>query len=186
MAQQGAHRLRIASTLYLDATAQPIHQLGGRRDTEVRGEQNLFDLLPGVLVDIVSGEQREQALTEGVIASRESLAKSVQATLGRLGSLDLPDRLRGNRLRGNRLFSIRVGFWLVQHAGCDIGDASPRCVTRNRIVVSNARGVINAGPRLVGRGGGRPPPTHESDARANDETKKHDGDHYVPGQRLHS
>ena len=45
--------------------AQPLDDLGGRRDADVGGEQGLLDLLPVVLGELLAGEDGEQAAAEG-------------------------------------------------------------------------------------------------------------------------
>ena len=51
----------------LDPGAQPLDQLLGRADADVGGEQGVLDLLPGVLVEPVAGQQGEQAAAEGAL-----------------------------------------------------------------------------------------------------------------------
>ena len=58
-------RSTVAALVGLDALdphpgAQPLDQLLGRGDADVGGDQGVLDLLPGVLVEAVPGQQREQ------------------------------------------------------------------------------------------------------------------------------
>ena len=45
-------------------------------DADVGGEQRLLDLVPGVVVEVVAGEQGEQALRRGCVCDRASRARS--------------------------------------------------------------------------------------------------------------
>ena len=67
LAQQRAQLVGRTGAEHLDALAQPLDQLLGGRDADVGGEQGVLDLLPGVLVEVLAGEQREQPLAEGVL-----------------------------------------------------------------------------------------------------------------------
>ena len=77
------------------AGAQLLDQRLGRRDADVGGEEGVLDRLPGVLVELVAAEQREQALAEAALRAREPLAQPHQP---RRRALRLLER-RGGRDR---------------------------------------------------------------------------------------
>ena len=61
--------------------AQPLDELLGRLDADVGGQQGVLDRLPGVLVEPVAGEQREQAAPEAALrAGRAAGAAAPAAT----------------------------------------------------------------------------------------------------------
>jgi hypothetical protein len=53
-----------AVALDLQAGAQTLDELVGRRDPEVCGQQGVLDLLPVVLAELIARQQRQQATTE--------------------------------------------------------------------------------------------------------------------------
>ncbi len=73
LAEDVAHR-RGRLALDLDPGAQPLDQLLGRAHADVGGEQGVLDLLPGVLVDDVAGQQGEQPAPEGALRAGEPLS----------------------------------------------------------------------------------------------------------------
>ena len=58
----------------LDAQPGPqsLDQLGGRRDPDVGGQQGVLDGLPGVLVEAIAAEQREQSATERALRAGQA------------------------------------------------------------------------------------------------------------------
>ena len=68
--------------------AQPLDQLLGRGDADVGGEQGVLDRLPGVLVEAVAREQRQQAAAQAALGAGEALAQPDQAGRGAFGPLE--------------------------------------------------------------------------------------------------
>ena len=60
------HRARVGCLAALDPEPgpQPLHELLGRPDADVGGEQGVLDGLPGVLVQLLPAQQREQAAAQ--------------------------------------------------------------------------------------------------------------------------
>ena len=83
----GAEHLRLGP--------QRLDEFGGGADPDVGGEQQLLDLVPGLVVEVVAREQREQAFAQSRFGSREPGAQSDQPTGGRLRSLGNLSELGG-------------------------------------------------------------------------------------------
>ena len=74
------HALGVRGVPALDPQpgAQALDQLLGGRDTDVGGQQGVLDGLPGVLVEAVAAEQREQPAPEPALRAGEPLAQPHQ------------------------------------------------------------------------------------------------------------
>ena len=57
---------------------QPVDQLLGRRDADVGGQQGVLDRLPGVLVEAVARQQRQQPAAEAALRAGQPLAQPDQ------------------------------------------------------------------------------------------------------------
>ena len=68
-AQQRADRGRVVRARDLDLGAQLLDQLAGRADAHVGGDEGVFDLLPGLLVELAGGKQVQQYGPEALSAT---------------------------------------------------------------------------------------------------------------------
>ena len=103
-------------------------------DADVGGEQGVLDLLPGVLVEVVAGQQREQPLAERVLRAGEPGAQPDQAAGGGLGDLD---RGRRRSLDDRRLLD---GDGRRRPSGrSDLLDGAARFVARRLGLVADMR-----------------------------------------------
>ena len=110
LAQQGAQFLGGAGAEHLHPGAQPLDELLGRGHADVGGDEDVLDLLPGVLVQLLPGQQGEQALAQGVLRAGEPGAQPDQPARrglgllddGRLGELHLLQGLGGGGRAGQR------------------------------------------------------------------------------------
>ena len=119
-AEHGPHLLGGLRTLDLHPGPQVRHDLPGRRDADVGRDQDLFDLVPGVVVEPVPGQQAEQRGTEAGLRPRQPRPQPHHPP-GRRRRL-LEDRRR-RRFRGPRdrrglrprgglgAGRIRIGTW---------------------------------------------------------------------------
>lgn len=62
--------------------AQLLHHRGGHGGAEVGTQQGVFDVLPGVLVEVAAAEQPQHALAQRVLRSGQPPAQPVQPALG--------------------------------------------------------------------------------------------------------
>ncbi len=97
---------------------EALNQVLGRRNADIRRQQRVFDLLPRLVVEPISGQQREQPPTEGRLRSAEAGAEPLEPPGDRVRSLDQRHR------RG-----VGTGDDLVRHhdvaayAGCGVHTA---------------------------------------------------------------
>src|SRR5690606_13779391 len=103
----------------------------------------VLDLLPGVLVEVLAGQQGEQALAEGVLRAGQTGPQADQAALG--GGRDLD----GGSLRGGRLLDADGGAV----GKINLLDGAPRFLPRRLGLVADVRLGRRGGD--VGRGGRR-------------------------------
>ncbi len=89
LAQDRLGALRVGDALDLDPGTEALDQLLGRRDADVGGQQGVLDLLPGVLVETVPAEQRQQATAERRLRPGEPLAQTDEPSGRRRRLLDL-------------------------------------------------------------------------------------------------
>jgi hypothetical protein len=75
LAQQRPQLADGADAVDADLLAQPADQLAGGGDAHVGGDQRVLDLLPGVLVEVVARQQREQPPPR-VVWERDSRERS--------------------------------------------------------------------------------------------------------------
>ena len=128
----------VRGVLDLDPGAQLVDQFGRGLDAEVRGEQGVLDLLPGLLVELAPGEEREQALpsagSNGPAARagrwRRPAGASGVSTVGRLGgggrvsSVTSVDSAGGGSVSTGARLGAVVGR---SFASCDVGDVVDGC-----------------------------------------------------------
>ena len=94
----------LGSALDPEPGAQPVDHLLGGPDPEVGGEQDVLDRLPGVLVELLAAEQREQPAAEAALRSGQPLPQPDQPGGGRLRLLD-----RGGRRGALRRWRLGDG-----------------------------------------------------------------------------
>ena len=167
---------------------RPRHELLGRPDPEVGGEQDLLDLVPGLLVDGLPAEQRQQAAAERVLRAGQPRAQSLQPTGRGLRDLDQQQPLevlgRGHLEvaleRGQLLDGGREG---IPHL--DDVDGAARGVARDRVVVPDAGGVVDAGPGCGGLDPPRPAAAAQRDTADDGDDEHHEGEGDVEKCGIH-
>ncbi len=144
-------------------------------DAHVGGEQRVLDLLPGVLVEDVAGQQGEQAAAERRLRAREPAAQAGQPAGSGLGHLELRlDRLdRDGVGRQQPVAGQRHGL-----------DGAGRGVARHLGVVAGARAVVHA--RARARHGAPPAGGDQADDghRADDEHTEQEQQEFEHGTGL--
>jgi len=75
-AEQGLHVLGVARAEDLHAFAQCVHELHGGFSAKISQEQGFLHLVPDVLIDLVAGEQRQQALAQDVVGLDQALPEA--------------------------------------------------------------------------------------------------------------
>ena len=79
LAQESLDVLGRARADHFDPFAEGVHELHRRLGAEVGQQEGLLHLVPDVLVDLVRGEQRQQALAEDVVGLDQAFAQPGQA-----------------------------------------------------------------------------------------------------------
>src|SRR5450756_2750283 len=88
LTQPATNRLLVTRPFDGDPGAQRVDQLLGCLDTQVRAEQCVLDVLPGLLVQSPTGQQGQQPLAQDRVGARQPCPKALQAACRRLGPLD--------------------------------------------------------------------------------------------------
>ncbi len=109
-------------------------------DADVGGEEGLLDLLPGVLVEVLAGQEREQPLAERVLGAGEAGPEPYETAGGGLGDLD--HGAGGSATTGS---STAVG---VPVASSAVGSSTSSTVRRG-----SSRGVSASSPTRGSAGG---------------------------------
>lgn len=179
LAQQGAQLVGRTGTEDADALTEPLHQFLGGRDTDVGGEEGVLDLLPGVLVEVVAGQEGEQALAQGVLRTREPGAEPHQTARGGLGDLEF-GCLRLDDDRGVLDGSTGAGE-------TDLLDGAPRFVARRLgFLADTGLGGRSDGRRARRRRGRQLLLLAAADHEPADQADRDQGDDYSKDDDFHN
>ena len=178
---------RVGGALDAHARPQPLDELLRRGDAQVGREEGLLDLVPGVLVDVLPAEQREQSAAQRVVRAGEPGTQPLQPPRRRLGDLDLEQRLE---VLGGEL--LRLGLGQLDHRGVgerlahlDDVDGATRGVPWNGVVVADARRVVDARSRLGLDGARRSTPTAQGDDDDSRDEQEDEGEGDVQENGVH-
>ena len=103
--EQRPDLLGVPGAGHLDLGAQLLDQLPRGRDAHVGGDQRLLDLVPGLVVEVIAGEQAEQDAAQRRLRPGQPAAQPDQPPGGRRRLLRLAGGRGGGRgsLRGRHL-----------------------------------------------------------------------------------
>jgi hypothetical protein len=88
LAQDGAHVLRRTSADDLHPGTEPVDEVLRGADPDVRAQEDVLDLFPGVLVEGLAGQQGEEPLAQRRLRARQARPQADQATGRRRGALE--------------------------------------------------------------------------------------------------
>ena len=168
--------MRVPSTF--TRSRRPLDQFLGGGDADVGGEQGVLDLLPGVLVEVLARQQREQPLAERVLRAGEPGAEADEPSGRRLGDLD-----RGYCGAGGS--STATGAEPSGRSTSSIvRRASSRGVSASSPTCGSAGGAVMSGAEAGGGGSGflLPAADHEPAER----TEHDHGDDYSKDDDFHN
>ena len=119
------HRARLFLRLHSalgDLLAQGFGDFHGQVCAQIRHDQRVLDLLPGVLIKVTGGEDAQQTLADRVLRAGQATAQFANASSGRL---DLVQRLLGRGLDNDGVVRDRrpglAGFFGAFRGGCSSG-----------------------------------------------------------------